>query len=482
MDEQQHEHDDRRPTAGTPEGTATDGTSSGPTAPVPAAGEEATSPATGAADAHTLPHVTGGTGARWASAPVAPAPAPVPAPAPARRRSRRALLVAGVAAAAALVVGGTGAGGWALGRTAGETAAVAASEQQVQSLLPSVTGPGTSGGSTALPGQGGTVPQQQQQPSTGTPGGTTQQAATAATAQEQQGVVTIDSQLGYDGSARSAGTGMVLTDDGLVLTNNHVVQGATSIDVTVESTGETFTADVVGTDATADVAVLQLRDAQGLDPVTVDDDGVAVGDAVHSTGNAGGTGDLVTARGTVTATDQAITVASETGSGSESLSGLLEIAADVVAGDSGGPLRDAEGEVVGVVTAASSGSSTVTGYAIPIDDALATARQIESGQASDTVQIGLPAFLGAQIAAAGSTSPTGGVVIAGTVEGSAAAAAGLVAGDVVTTVDGSPVADADALTTAVRAHEAGDQVVVGWTDASGAARTATVTLGTGPAA
>jgi len=430
MDDQQHEHehDDRRPTAGTPDGTPTGG----------------------------------------------------PSPAAARRRGRRALLVAGAATAAALVLGGTGAGGWALGRTAGETAAVAAAEQQVQGLLPSVTGPGTSDGSTALPGQGGTVPQQQ--PSTGTQGGTTQQAATTATAQEQEGVVTIDSQLGYDGSARSAGTGMVLTDDGLVLTNDHVVQGATSIEVTVESTGETFTADVVGTDATADVAVLQLRDAHGLDPVTVDDDGVAVGDAVHSTGNAGGTGDLLTARGTVTATDQAITVARETRSGSESLSGLLEIAADVVAGDSGGPLRDAEGEVVGIVTAASSGSSTVTGYAIPVDDALAVARQIESGQAGGTVQIGLPAFLGAQIAAAGSTSPTGGVVVAGTVEGSAASAAGLVAGDVVTTVDGSPVADADALTAAVRAHEAGDRVVVGWTDASGAARTATVTLGTGPAA
>jgi len=426
MDEQQHEHDDRRPTAG----TSTEG----------------------------------------------------PSPAPVRRRGRRALLVAGAATAAALVLGGTGAGGWALGRTAGETAAVAAAEQQVQGLLPSVTGPGTSGGSTALPGQGGTTPQQQPQPPAGTQGGTTQQAATAATAQEQEGVVTIDSQLGYDGSARSAGTGMVLTDDGLVLTNDHVVQGATSIEVTVESTGEAFTADVVGTDATADVAVLQLRDAHGLDPVTIDDDGVAVGDAVHSTGNAGGTGDLVTARGTVTATDQAITVGSETGSGSESLSGLLEIAADVVAGDSGGPLRDAEGEVVGIVTAASSGSATVTGYAIPVDDALAIARRIDSGQGGDTVQIGLPAFLGAQIAAAGSTSPTGGVVVAGTVEGSAAAAAGLVAGDVVTTVDGSPVADADALTAAVRAHEAGDQVVVGWTDASGAARTATVTLGTGPAA
>lgn len=437
-------------------------------------------------DAHTLPARTGSPTARWVSA-ASPTTTPAPAPAPASRRRRPApwVLVTGAAAAAALVVGGTGAGAWSLGRAAGDAAVTAAAQREVEQLLPRVTGPGSSadGGATS-PWQGWDGSSVQggsgAQDGTGTQGTGTQEPATAATAEETVGVVTVDSTIGYDGSARSAGTGMVLTADGLVLTNNHVVQGSTSIAVTDEASGRTYTADVVGTDATNDVAVLQLRDASGLTPVTIDDDGVRVGDAVHGTGNAGGTGDLVTARGTVTATDESITVASEGGTGQESLSGLIQVDADVVAGDSGGPLRDADGDVVGIVTAASSGQPTVTGYAIPIDDALAIARQIDGGTQTGTVQIGLPAFLGAQVAS--STADGRGVPVAGTVEGSAAAGAGLVAGDTITALDGTAVTSADALTQAIRAHGVGDRVEVSWTDASGAAHSATVVLGAGPAA
>ena len=133
------------------------------------------------------------------------------------------------------------------------------------------------------------------------------------------------------------------------------------------------------------------------------------------------------------------------------------------------------------MTAASSGTAPITGYAIPISHALSIAEQIVAGQGSSTIQIGLPAFLGAQIA--GTTTGTGaGVAIAGTVRGSAAESAGLVVGDTVTALDGTPVADASALTAAVQAHDAGDQVQLTWTDAAGAGHTATVTLGEGPAA
>ena len=461
------------------------------TTPTPSQTDEAQAQA----QAHTLPHVTGASEARFVSAPVEDPAATQGGPAasgpdlPAafgprpsrRRRPGRWALVAGAAAVVVLGVGGAGVGAWSLGHSVGLAAAEA--RQQTYQLspqqLPSQGSPfgssdGSSSGGQLLPGQGGT----------GSADGTgdAESSATAATADETRGVVTIVSTLNYDSSYQSAGTGMVVTADGLVLTNNHVVQGATSIEVTDETTGRTYTAKVVGTDATNDVAVLQLEDASGLTPVDFDASGdVSTGDAVHSTGNAGGTGDLVTAEGTVLATDQSISVASETGSGTESLSGLIELQSDVVSGDSGGPLRDADGEVVGIVTAASSGTAPITGYAIPISHALSIAEQIVAGQGSSTIQIGLPAFLGAQIS--GTATGTGaGVAIAGTVQGSAAESAGLVAGDTVTALDGTPVADASALTAAVQAHDAGDQVQLSWTDAAGASHTATVTLGEGPAA
>jgi S1-C subfamily serine protease len=463
--------------------------------PDPAHQAEAPAPALGGtAEARTLPHMTGSSDARFVSAPAEDPAATQGGPAasgpdlpPAfgprlsrRRRPARWALVTGAAAVLVLGVGGASVGAWSLGHSVGLAAAEA--RQQTYQLspqqLPSQGSPfGSQGGSSS----GGQLLPGQSQGGTGSTGAA-ESSATAATADETQGVVTIVSTLNYDSSYKSAGTGMVMTANGLVLTNNHVVQGATSIEVTDEATGETYTGKVVGTDATNDVAVLQLEDASGLTPVDFDaSGGVATGDAVHSTGNAGGTGDLVTAEGTVLATDQAISVASETGSGTESLSGLIELQSDVVSGDSGGPLRDADGEVVGIVTAASSGSAPITGYAIPISHALSIAQQIVAGQGSSTIQIGLPAFLGAQIS--GTATGTGaGVPIAGTVQGSAAESAGLVAGDTVTAIDGTPVADASTLTAAVRAHDAGDQVQLTWTDAAGTSHTATVTLGEGPAA
>lgn len=214
-------------------------------------------------------------------------------------------------------------------------------------------------------------------------------AATASTAAEKVGVVTIDTVLNYDSQERAAGTGMIMSSNGLILTNNHVVQQATRITVTVESTGKSYRATVVGTDATDDVAVLKLSGASGLTPVTFDaSSSVKAGAAVYSVGNAEGTGDLVTAKGTVEAVNQSLTVQSDFSETGESLSGLIEVSSDVVSGDSGGPLRDSSGDVIGIITAASSGSSAVTGYAINIDKALRIADQIESGTASSTVRIG----------------------------------------------------------------------------------------------
>lgn len=307
-------------------------------------------------------------------------------------------------------------------------------------------------------------------------------SATPATDAQKVGVVTILTDLYYDSGAQAAGTGMILTSDGKILTNNHVIDGSTSIEVTVESTGKTYEATVVGTDAVDDVAVLQLVDASGLTPIALDKSGqAAVGDAITDVGNAEGTGDLVSASGTIAALDQTITVGDEYSNKSERLSGLMELDADVVSGDSGGPVFDAQGEVIGMATAASTGQRNITGYAIEITTALAIVDQIESGQESGNVSIGAAAFLGVEFAQ--DDPDTGaGAVIGDVIAGKPAAGAGLVAGDVITAVDGSPVTTQDSLRALISAHEPGDSVAVTYTDASGASQVVTVTLVAGPAA
>ena len=380
-----------------------------------------------------------------------------------RRRKRATMFIVGGATALALCIGGGGVAVGASIAAANNQGAIAALEQS----------------------SFGTVQPGNYQPTSPFGGsGSSSTTATAATDAQKLGVVTIVSDLYYSDSSQAAGTGIVLSADGQILTNNHVVEGATSIEVTIESTGETYQAKVVGTDATDDIAVLQLQTSSGkavsgLTTAALDADSLAVGDAVTSVGNAEGTGDLVAAAGTVTALNQNITVGNEGTGSSESLTGLIQIDADVVSGDSGGPLVDAEGEVTGVVTAASSGTTDITGFAIPITTALSIADQILGGDESGNVSIGAPAFLGVQLA---TTQGAAGVTLAGTVEGTPAATAGLAAGDVITAVDGVAVATTDALSAAIAAHEVGDSVTLSYTTAAGAASIVVVTLMAGPAA
>lgn len=297
--------------------------------------------------------------------------------------------------------------------------------------------------------------------------------ADPATAQESTGVVLVDTVLDY-GAGEAAGTGLVLTDDGIVVTNHHVIADSTSITVTVPSTGESYDAEVVGYDATADVAVLQLEDASGLATVTPDTDGASLGEAVTAVGNAEGEGRLLAAEGTVTATDSDITVSDEEG-GSESLSDLIEVDADVVSGDSGGALLDADGQVVGMSVAASSGTADITGYAIPVDTVLDIASSIIAGKATGDIELGYDGALGVQLYGDG-----GAPVVAGLVDGGAAEQAGITVGSTITSFDGREVGSAEALSAAVAGHDAGDKVRVTWTDASGGSHAATVTLGRAP--
>ncbi len=271
---------------------------------------------------------------------------------------------------------------------------------------------------------------------------------------------------------------MIISADGLILTNNHVVEGSTSISVTVESTGKTYRATVVGTDQKKDVAILQLADASGLSTVRFAPNAtVSTGEAVYSVGNASGTGKLVTASGTVGATDKSLTIQGDGASKTENLSGLIELDSDVVAGDSGGPLFDKSGDIIGIVTAASSGAADVTGYAINIASVLKTAAQIEAGQATTDIVIGTPAFLGVGLSTT-STAPVVGSIFAGM----PAASAGIAVGSTITSVDGTQVTTADQLSSLIQKHAVGDKITVTWVSRSGNSHRATVTLVGGPAA
>jgi S1-C subfamily serine protease len=323
--------------------------------------------------------------------------------------------------------------------------------------------------------------------------------ATPATKTQSVGVVLIDTVLKYQG-AEAAGTGLILTSNGEIVTNNHVVDGATSITVTVASTGKSYTASVVGTDPTKDVAVLQLSGASGLTPALIDSSSKpAVANAVTAVGNANGTGSLSQASGTITALDQSITASGDNGSNPEALTGLIQTNADVVPGDSGGPLYDSAGDVIGIDTAASSGSTTVAGFAIPIDTAVTIAHQIEAGTATAGITLGYPAFLGVEVqpdavAGAGQAPVTGGAqgpatgivpptgaVIAGALAGTPAETLGLAAGDVITAVNGTAITSSTQLSTVLGGYNPGDTVTIGWTDATGAAQSASVALIAGAA-
>ncbi len=315
-------------------------------------------------------------------------------------------------------------------------------------------------------------------------------------AQTDPGLVDIVSTLGYQ-QAQAAGTGLVLTSSGEVLTNNHVIDGATSITVTDIGNGRSYQAKVVGYDQTRDVAVLQLQGASGLQTVNLGSSStVAVGQKVVALGNAGGKGgtpSVVT--GKITGLNAAITASDEGSGTSEQLSGLIRHNAPIQPGDSGGPLVNTAGQVIGIDTAGSSSSSpqetaqtTATqAFAIPINEALSIANQIEAGHASATAHIGATGFLGVEVtsasnAAAEGVPSGGGAVIAGVLPGGAAESAGITAGDVITSVDGQSVSSPSALQAAMEQHRPGDSVTIGWTDAGGQSQSASVTLGAGPAA
>ena len=296
------------------------------------------------------------------------------------------------------------------------------------------------------------------------------------------GVVVIETNLAYQNAA-AAGTGIVLTSSGRILTNNHVIAGATTIRVVVPKTTHTYTARVVGYDTTADVAVLQLQKASHLRTVTTGNaSSLKLGARVTAVGNAGGTGRLTSSRGKVTGLNRSIAVQGDSGT-TEQLTGLIETNAALQPGDSGGPLLNSAGRVVGIDTAASSSSSFASasrdGYAIPIGKATTIAKQIVAGKSSATVHIGATAFLGVQLGNSPSFGGRGATIV-GVVPGAPAAAAGLVPGDVIIAVAGRAVSGPSDIAPIILAHKPGDKVTITYSDTSGQNQSASVTLASGP--
>jgi S1-C subfamily serine protease len=355
-------------------------------------------------------------------------------------------------------------------------------------------------------------------------GGTSNAAGAAATSKTElstsqiasridPGLVDVTSTLGYE-DATAKGTGIVLTSNGEILTNNHVINGATSVSVTDIGNGKTYKATVVGYDETQDVAVLQLTGASGLTVANIGNSStVSVGNSVVALGNAEGLGGTPSvAAGTVVALDQSITASDESSSTSEQLSGLIESNADIEPGDSGGPLVNAYGQIIAMDTAASSGyefsgggnggfggggygdggstggstgssgdESTTQGYSIPINTAVAIAKEIEAGQGSSIIHIGATAFMGVEIASTNDETSSG-VELAGAQAGTAAATAGLAEGDVITALNGATVTTGTQISEALIKEHPGDKVTITYTNTDDQSQTVTLTLGTGPAA
>jgi S1-C subfamily serine protease len=437
----------------------------------------------------------------WIPADGAPPPPPPPPPPPRRGHAARLLAYLLVAVVAACV---------------GAVATVALNRQSAASP--------TDAGANQIPAQHNNA--------AGSDGGSSTGLNQAAVERKvDPGLVDIQATLRYNDQT-AEGTGMIVSPSGLVLTNNHVINNSTSVDATLVESGRTYQARVVGYDATDDVALLRLVGASGLPVVTFGNSSqVSIGAAVLALGNAQGRGGVTPAPGIIDALGRSIDATDEGSGTTENLHNMEQTSAQIQQGDSGGALANNAGQVIGMITAANSSSGQADGtigFAIPINSALTIARQIASGQSSSTVYIGYPGFLGVVVAtsshanprqqavdeqnwlarqgngsagfgAPGETGPGGcihsdaGVSVPANIAPASSGAlivdvfcrtaveeAGLVAGDVITAVNGEAVTVPSSLGVLIGRYHPGDAVSLSWVGIGGVKHTRTVTLGPGP--
>lgn len=420
--------------------------------------------------------------AGWGGAATPPAPPPAPPYGPGgaaggkRPRGQRALLIGGFVSTA-LLFGGAGLGaGLALASGSGGADHTA---------------------------QGSTLPTA----ANNSPNGDSFNVNAIAQRVEQ---ATVDVTASADGAPQDEGTGMVLTSSGIVLTNNHVVAGSTSLKAQVNGSGPSYDATVLGVDPTSDVALLQLHGNNRFNTVTLGNSAkVTVGDQVVAIGNALAlSGPETVTSGIISAQGRAVSVSDPSSGLQENLKGLFQTSAPINPGNSGGPLVDAAGQVIGMNTASADSaegneSASNVGFAIPINQAMVIARQIQSGKATSTVSIGAHAIMGVDVVSVdcaetgqdcpGGADPFGGyfgdgytppvqkgAVVSGVMQGPAASA-GITEGDVIVSLDGTKVGSDAALHNDLDEDKVGQQVTVGWVDAQDASHHATFKLVAGPA-
>jgi len=326
------------------------------------------------------------------------------------------------------------------------------------------------------------APIQQVTPGTGSSSSST---VAAIAAKVSPAIVDINTALG-NGSA--AGSGMLISSTGEILTNDHVVKGSTSITVTVQGRSQKYAAHVVGVDPSQDVAVIQIDGSvSGLPSVKfADSSSLKVGDAIVTLGNALGRGGApqVTS-GQITGLDQTIT-ASQGGGSSETLNGMIESDALIYEGDSGGALVNTSGQVIGMITAGQAqgfrSSSSNVGFAIASNTAVSVVNRIRAHEQAADLTYGQVGFLGVSVqtldalnAQALGLSVTSGALVTSVSSGSPADNAGITRNSVITKIGGSTVTSSDTLGNAIRSHKAGDDVSVTWVN-QGGTHTATVTL------
>jgi S1-C subfamily serine protease len=353
-------------------------------------------------------------------------------------------------------------------------------------------------------------------PSGGSHRGVSSSTERAVLSAVRPGLVEISSNLAYQGS-QAAATGMVINKNGLVLTNNHVITDTTQLTAKVVATGKQFPAKWLGYDAADDVAVIQLVGAHNLRTVPLgNSDSVRLGDHVIAIGNAYGAGRFPAVAGTITGRNRTITASDSGAATKETLHGMLQTNAGIVQGDSGGPLANTAGRVIGMNTAAATGSfgssAQNVGFAIPINKALRIANQIIHGKSSPSIQIGSTGFLGVLVPAGQASqvkSPqeqrdrqlqqdrgsagfpvqpsapvclqnsasagvprnvapvAAGALIIGELCDTPADKAGIIAGDVITSVGGNQISSPKQLTGIMLGFKPGMSVKVTWVDISG---------------